>query len=96
MEERTYWLSFADHTGFLGVCIVDVDADDAEAERDWLTFKHPNHAPGAEWIGAAVRMAHLMGCNPGGAVQSTVIPSTVVGPRNRLLTREQALAVKKE
>lgn len=95
MEERTYWLSFADHTGFLGVCLVDVDEEDAEAERDRLRVQFPHHAEGAEWIAAAITMAHVMGCNPGGEVQSMQIDSGVLGPRNRLLTREQALAVKR-
>lgn len=92
MEQRTYWLSFLDEQRpagqrFLGVCVVDVDADDAEAVRDELIVKFPNHAEGAEWIAAAIRAAHEMGCNPGGQVASVVVPASCPAPRNRLLSK---------
>jgi len=84
-----FWLSFADpQTGaFLGVAIVQVDEDDAQAARDRLP---PASKPGAEWLIAAAQLAWDMGCNPGGEVLGAPLPFVPPGlPLNRLLTREQ-------
>jgi len=93
---KTFWLSFADSArgGFLGVAIVQVDDDDAEAARALLL---PQSLPGAEWGIAAMTKAHDMGCNPGGQVLSSELPAPPPGVRlNRLLTREEALAAQED
>lgn len=83
---RTYWLSFADETGSLGVCVVDVTEDDAAKERPRLP---PTAMPGAEWLAAAIRLSWMYGCNPGGNVGLQQIPTSTPVPRNRLLTDDE-------
>jgi hypothetical protein len=91
---RTYWLSFTDQDRpaggrFLGVTVIDVTADQAEAIRPELP---PQAQPGAEWIAAACRAAWDMGCNPGGTVASYDItgrPEAVRAPHARLLSRAE-------
>lgn len=68
---KTFYLSFADDDGFRGGCFVDVTDEDAAACRPRLL---PQSQPGAEWLLAAVRAAHLHGCNPGGGVMCAEIP----------------------
>lgn len=94
MERRTYWLTFCDNSRpkgskFLGVCLIDVDATAAAAAKQILVTLFPQHAPGAEWIAAATRIAHAYGCNPGGEIGSMEIPTTFVGPRNKLMQRPE-------
>src|SRR5262245_7565491 len=99
---RTYWLSFVDPDAavgskFLGVCVVDVDLEDAadaqiEAEaapaRDHQNCRCVMCTPDshAGWIIAAVHQARLMGCNPGGEVQAQDITGDPAPPKNRLLS----------
>ncbi len=79
METQTWWLSFCDSDRpqgqqFLGVAVLDVTADemaDAIAEVTYLRAIHglpPADDPPTHWMAAAVRKAHLLGCNPGGEV----------------------------
>jgi hypothetical protein len=83
---RTFWLSFADEDGFRGVCVIDVDADEAAAIKPELDARFPKHAPGAEWQAAATRKTWQYGCNPGGQVGFAEIPPETPVPRNRRLT----------
>ena len=89
---RTYWLSFSDeHDGFRGVVIVDVTQAEADTMKAWIDVHWPQHAPGAEWVGAATRRAHELGCNPGGEVLSvdiTHVPPPVPVAKNRLLSKD--------
>ena len=39
-----------------------------------MRLKFPLAEPGAEWIAAASRKAHALGCNPGGEMASAEIP----------------------
>lgn len=102
---RTYWLSFCDTDKpkgqqCLGACVVDVtraEADDALIE---VALRFPLAQEGAEWIAAAVRKAHVLGCNPGGEVASVRIdglPSFPQHgpryPRGRLLSRVDVAAL---
>lgn len=104
---QTWWLSFSDparpqHRQFLGVAIVDVEPEDADealefvrarrAEVGLVTGTISEHA---RYIGGAVRVAHEMGCNPGGQVHATRIDTDpgfatrdAAGnlPRNRLMS----------
>jgi hypothetical protein len=86
---RTFWLSFIDRESrphqHLGVCVVDVDEAEVDAYREEFEARFPNHQPGAEWIAMACRKAHDAGCNPGGEVGSSEIPTTWEVPRDRLL-----------
>jgi hypothetical protein len=84
---RTFWLSFAGDAGHLGVCVVDVTREDVDR-----TPRHPRATdaswanPEARWMAAAMRRAWQYGCNPGGSIQYTEIPTSAPVPRNRLLT----------
>ena len=100
---RTYWLSFCDNEKpqgqqFLGACIIEVEAIDAERAKALIDLQFPQHAPGAEWTAAATQKAHRQGCNPGGQVMSIDmtenLPSDRVEhwqaiPRNRLMDRDE-------
>lgn len=68
---KTFWLSFCDATRptgsqFLGACIIDVTAADAEDAMIDVAIRFPLAQEGAEWLAAASRNAHRLGCNPGG------------------------------
>jgi hypothetical protein len=95
---RTYWLSFAGEEGFRGVCIVEVDEDDAAEAYEFMRERFPHAKPGAEWVMAAEMMAHRMGCNPGGQVLSVEFKTKqqlamiADHPRNRLLSRAEIAA----
>ena len=67
---RYFWLSFADKTGHLGCCLVEVSTQEIEEARLRIDFHYPDHAPGAETVAAAIRKAHVMKCNPGGDVMT--------------------------
>jgi hypothetical protein len=91
---RTFWLSFVDSEQpegqrFLGVCVIDVEWDDAATIKLEIDTRFPGHKEGAEWIAAATRLSWLYGCNPGGSILSCEIPSTQLVPRNRLLVGDE-------
>ena len=86
----TFWLSFADETGNLGVAVVDVTPEDIEAAKVKVARDFPNARPGAELVGAAIGIAHRLGCNPGGSVLCFPIPSEHPAPRGVLLTKDEA------
>jgi len=75
---KVFWLSFCDgarHKGqqFLGACIVEVTAAEADEAAIDVMLMFPLAQPGAEWIAAASRKAHRLGCNPGGEMASMEI-----------------------
>lgn len=75
---KVFWLSFCDAERpkgqqFLGACLVEVTAEDADAMAVEVAMRFPFAQPGAEWIGAAARKAHRLGCNPGGEVASVEV-----------------------
>ena len=90
---RTFWLSFADDSGHLGVCVVDIKAEEAAASRGMIDVMFPQHLEGAEWITAASSKAYAMGCNPGGEILSIEVSPTRSRsmPRNRLLSKQEVL-----
>ena len=70
--------------------------------RWWLSFVDPHKPEGAQFLGCciveahdfigAVRVAHALGCNPGGEVQGLDIPAEMQIDRKyleRLLTRKE-------
>lgn len=93
---KTYWMSFADSTTGknLGVCVVEVSTEQAEAAVAIVQRANPAGIcpDGEEWIAAAVGQSLLMECNPGGAVEITEVfdPSVlpVDLPRDRLIRLE--------
>jgi len=88
---KTIWLSFTDPTKevdrFLGVALVDVTIEEASDALIEIEVKFPQHLPGAEWIFAANRKAHGLGCNPGGEVASWEVPAGLAAPRGRLMMK---------
>lgn len=77
---KTFWLSFCDSdrpTGsqFLGACVVDVTATEADEAALEVALRFPLAQPNAEWLAAAIKNAHRFGCNPGGEVASAEIPA---------------------
>jgi nucleotide-binding universal stress UspA family protein len=96
-ETRTFWLSFCDATKpkgqqFLGVAVIDVtEAMAADALID-MSLRFPQAQDGAEWVGAALREAHRLGCNPGGEVGTVDVTDApparlAVYPRGVLLSK---------
>jgi hypothetical protein len=91
---RTFWLSFVDDARpkgerFLGVCIVDVNDEDAAVAKAFAARRFPNALPGAEWLGAALRKSHVLRCNPGGIVGGVdITDATPPAPlvKNKLLS----------
>lgn len=76
---KVFWLSFCDADRpkgqqFLGACIVEVTADEADAAMIDVLLRFPFAEPGAEWIAAAVGKAHRLGVNPGGEVATREMP----------------------
>ena len=76
---KTFWLSFCDNElpkgqQLLGACIIDVTEADAEMAVMEVAQRFPLAQPDAEWIAAALRKAHELGCNPGGEVATLEIP----------------------
>ncbi len=93
---RTFWLSFCDSNKpsgeqFLGVCVVDVTEQMAEAAKPILDRLFPQHGEGAEWIYTASRLAHWFECNPGGEMLAAEVDSSIPAPRNRLLQKAEML-----
>lgn len=101
---QTWWLSFSDPDlpkgqQFLGVAIVDITEEDAAAVHDDVDMTPGGLQRAAgdtslDWLAAAVRESHLMGCNPGGCVLSGRIDDApgflerdARIPRNRLLSK---------
>src|SRR3989442_8173552 len=104
METQPWWLSFSgpdlpEGQRFLGVAIVDITEEDAAAIHDEVeaTPGGRARAPGdttLDWLAAAIREAHEMGCNPGGQVSLARIDQAPAFaekgprcPRNRLLSK---------
>jgi hypothetical protein len=101
---RTFWLSFCNPDRpkgeqFVGVCVVDVNDQDAERAKAVLRRRFPNALPDAEWIAAATSKAHRNGCNPGGEVagydvtQCDYPDKLATCPRNQLLSRDELIAL---
>lgn len=96
---KTFWMSFCDPEKpsgqqFLGVSVVEVSDAEAAAEKTELDAKFPRHREGAEWMAAATRKAHRLGCNPGGEIGFVEIPSAelhrfLATPRDVLLQKAQ-------
>ena len=77
---KIYWLSFCDGDKpkgeqFLGACLVEVSQEEADLAAVCVAIEFPYAEPGSEWIGAASRKAHQMGCNPGGEMASIELPA---------------------
>jgi len=75
---KVFWLSFCDGERpkgqqFLGACIVDVTAVEADEAAIDVMLMFPHAQPNSEWIAAASRKAHRLGCNPGGEMASMEI-----------------------
>lgn len=77
---KVFWLSFCDSerpTGqqFLGVAIIEVTAAEADDAAVEVMLRFPfTHQPDSEWIAAAIKKAHRLGCNPGGEVATWEVP----------------------
>lgn len=76
---KVFWLSFCDPeraegSQFLGACMVDVTGEEAEAAAIEVMLRFPFAQEGAEWITAATRKAHSLGCNPGGEIATAEVP----------------------
>jgi len=79
-EAKTFWLSFCDADRpkgqqFLGACIVDVTPEEVKEAHVETMMRFPMARPGAEYIAAAIKKAHALGCNPGGEVATNEMPS---------------------
>lgn len=79
-ERKVFWLSFCDThkpegSQFLGACVVDVTAEEAQDVAFDVMLRFPFAQPGSEWLAAASRKAHQLGCNPGGEMASCEIPA---------------------
>ncbi len=77
---KTFWMSFCDTdrpkgSQFLGACVIDVSAAEADECEIELLLKFPLAEADAEWIAAATKKAHRLGCNPGGEIATAEIPS---------------------
>jgi hypothetical protein len=78
--KKVFWLSFCDADlpkgqQFVGACIVEVTQEEADEAKLVIAERFPQALDGAEWIGAATRKAHRLGCNPGGEVASVELPT---------------------
>jgi len=76
---KMFWMSFCDGERpkgrqFLGACLIEVTAEEAEAAHLDLMLRFPFAQPDAEWIAAAAANAHRLGCNPGGEVATWEMP----------------------
>jgi hypothetical protein len=104
-ETRTYWLSFVQHDRpegdrFVGACVIDVTAEEAEDAWTDVALHFPNALPDAEWMAAATRKAKHLGCNPGGKVagirlddQPTFPAHKDDYPHGRLLSKAEIHAI---
>jgi hypothetical protein len=101
-QSWTWWISFADAARpegkrHLGCCIVEIDEADLVEARADIALRFPRASPGAEFVAAACRKAHLKGCNPGGDVQAYDItnfddPATLALERHKLFSRSELIA----
>ena len=101
--QKVFWLSFCDNekpkgSQFLGACIVEVTAAEADAAMIVIRLRFPFAQPDAEWIAAASRKAHATGCNPGGEMASidvTDAPPEELAryPRHVLLSKADLEAI---
>jgi hypothetical protein len=66
---------------FLGACLIDVSAQEADACELDVLLQFPLAQPGSEWIAAATQKAHRLGCNPGGQIAFAEIEPTHPGLR---------------
>lgn len=72
---KVFWLSFCDSERpkgqqFLGACLIDVTAAEADDAAIDVLLRFPLAQPDAEWLAAAIKKSHALGCNPGGEVAS--------------------------
>lgn len=77
---KVFWLSFCDAERpkgqqFLGACVVEVTAAEADDAALVVAVQFPFAEPDAEWIAAAMSKAHRLGCNPGGEVATVELPN---------------------
>jgi hypothetical protein len=75
---KTFWMSFCDSARpkgkqFLGACVIDVTAAEADDAAILVLLRFPFAQPNAEWIAAATTNAHRLGCNPGGEIATMEI-----------------------
>lgn len=75
---KVFWLSFCDSalpkgSQFIGGCVVKVTAEEADEAAFDVMLQFPFAQPDAEWIAAACKKAHQLGCNPGGEMASIEI-----------------------
>lgn len=97
MSERplsmSFWLSFADSSGHLGVAIVEVTEEEATDQIEWVKSRniHGIVNEGADYLAAAMNKAHEMACNPGGSIHAYSIPLDALPdvPRNRLMQKAE-------
>lgn len=76
---KVFWMSFCDSERpkgqqFLGACIIEVTAEEADEAAIDVMLRFPFAEPDAEWIAAAVKKAHRLGCNPGGQIAAMEMP----------------------
>ena len=76
---KVFWLSFCDSDRpkgqqFLGAAVIDVTAEEADEAAIEVMLRFPFAQPDAEWIAAAIKKAHRLGCNPGGEVATMELP----------------------
>ena len=98
---RTFWLSFCDEDKpegqcFLGVAVVDVTPEEADAIQTKLDAMFPHRQEGSEWMAAATQKARALGCNPGGQVafwEITGSEEAAKYPRHQLLSRAELEAI---
>lgn len=77
---KVFWMSFCDAdlpagSQFLGACLIDVTAEEADAAAIEVMLRFPMAQPDAEWIAAATSKAHRLGCNPGGQIAFHEMPA---------------------
>ena len=99
---KTFWLCFTDEERpaeqqFLGVAVIDVTDEEAAAAKGDLHDRHPHaQQEGAEWLAAAIQLAWRHHCNPGGSIMFVDItddPEAVGMPRNRLMSKDELVAL---
>ena len=78
MNDKVFWLSFCDTDRqkgeqFLGACLIRVTPDEATEARNEMERRFALAPEGGEWVGAALKKAQRLGCNPGGEVASVEI-----------------------
>lgn len=101
-DRKIFWLSFCDSDRpkgdqFLGACILEVTKDEALAMLPEMFIRFPMAQPGGEWIAAASRKAHQLGCNPGGEMASAEVdpdaPELALYPLGKLMSKTELQAI---